>query len=458
MYYLLPHKYRWMWLLGASVYFYSYFIPYYLFILVLAIIIDYSAGILIENSSNQKHKKYYLIASVLSTVLLLFIFKYFNFAAENINHLSGLIHQDWKINLISIALPVGLSFHTFQSLSYVIEVYWGKQKAERHFGIYSLYVMFYPQLVAGPIERPQNVIHQFYEKHQYNWNQMTMGLRLMVWGLFKKVVIADNINAVTNTIFGNYSHMNSLYLYSGAFLFSIQIYCDFSGYSDMAIGSAKCMGFKLMENFNIPYISQSIKEFWSRWHISLSTWFRDYVYVPLGGSRISKKKTVLNQIYVFLISGVWHGANWTFVIWGALHALYNSVGHFIPTHKFKFEFIKTDAVRMKINQLIVFNLVLFAWIFFRAPSLSDSFNYIHTMFSNTNLNFNPIVPGLKKASLLVLVLLSVLFLTFDRKVHQFIRTEGNLFCMKAFTLFSVLVSLIITCGFWGKVQFIYFQF
>lgn len=457
-YYLLPHSFRWIWLLGASVYFYSYFIPYYLFILVLAIVIDYSAGILIENSNNQKHKKYYLIASIISTVLLLFIFKYYNFAAANINYLSSFVKQDWKLDLISIALPVGLSFHTFQSLSYVIEVYWGKQKAERHFGIYSLYVMFYPQLVAGPIERPQNVLHQFYEKHNFDWRQMTMGLRLMVWGLFKKVVIADNINVVTNNIFENYAQMNSFYLYSGAFLFSIQIYCDFSGYSDMAIGSAKCMGFRLMENFNLPYVSQSIKEFWSRWHISLSTWFKDYVYLPLGGSRISKRKTVLNQIYVFLISGIWHGANWTFVIWGGLHALYNSVGHFFPKNSLNFEFIKTDAVRRKINQVVVFNLVLFAWIFFRASSLTDSFSYIHTMFSNTGINFNPVVPGLKRASLLLLVLVSILFLTFDRKVHEFIRTEGNLFCVKAFALFSVLVSLIITCGFWGKVQFIYFQF
>jgi len=426
--------------------------------LVVAIVIDYAAGILIENSNNQKHKKYYLIASVLSTVLLLFIFKYYNFAAENINHLSSLVKEDWKLNLISIALPVGLSFHTFQSLSYVIEVYWGKQKAERHFGIYSLYVMFYPQLVAGPIERPQNVIHQFYEKHNFDRNQFTMGLRLMVWGLFKKVVIADNINVVTNAIFDNHAHMNSLYLYAGAFLFSIQIYCDFSGYSDMAIGSARCMGFRLMENFNLPYISQSIKEFWSRWHISLSTWFKDYVYLPLGGSRMGKKKTVLNQIYVFLISGFWHGANWTFVIWGALHALYNSVGHFVPKSYLNFNFIKSDFIRKKANQVIVFNLVLFAWIFFRSKSLADSVSYIHTMFLQSSLGLSFAEIGLKRISVIILVLISILFLSFDRSVHEFIRKESNLFRIKAIVLFSVLISIIITCGFWGKVQFIYFQF
>ncbi len=420
--------------------------------------IDYSAGILIENSNIQKHKKYYLIASVFSTVLLLFIFKYYNFAAQNINHLSGLIHQDWQINLISIALPVGLSFHTFQSLSYVIEVYWGKQKAEKHFGIYSLYVMFYPQLVAGPIERPQNVLHQFYEKHNLDWGQITMGLRLMSWGLFKKVVIADNINQITNKIFENYSQLNSLYLYGGAFLFSIQIYCDFSGYSDMALGSAKCMGFKLMENFNLPYVSQSIKEFWSRWHISLSTWFKDYVYVPLGGSRVSKKKTVLNQVYVFLLSGIWHGANWTFAIWGALHALYNSIGHFLPKNILNIEFVKSYKIRRKLNQFFVFNLVLIAWIFFRASTMNDAFKFMQHLLAGDLSNVNPIVIGIQKINFWVLIVICLFFLSFDSKVHGFIRRESNLYSVKAVTLFSVLISLIVTCGFWGKVQFIYFQF
>lgn len=458
VYYLLPDCYRWIWMLGASIYFYSYFIPYYLFILVLAILIDYYAGILIEKSNNPKRKKYYLIVSVVSTVLLLFIFKYYNFAAENINHLSEFIQQDWKLNVISIALPVGLSFHTFQSLSYVIEVYRGNQKAERHFGIYSLYVMFYPQLVAGPIERPQNILHQFYEKHPFIKEQFTMGLRLIVWGLFKKVVIADNINLITNKIFENSAHLDSLSLYVGAFLFSIQIYCDFSGYSDIAIGSAKCMGFKLMENFNLPYISQSIKEFWSRWHISLSTWFKDYVYLPLGGSRRGRRRTVLNQIYVFLISGIWHGANWTFLIWGALHAVYNSVSHFLPKRYLNFDFIGNNFIRKKINQLIVFNLVTFAWIFFRSTSLVNAFTYIQNMLFNTIIDSNFSKIGLKRVSVVVLILVATIFLMLDRRVHEFIRKDNNLFSVKAVVIFSTLVSLIIACGFWGKIQFIYFQF
>lgn len=458
VYFLLAHQFRWIWLLAASVYFYSYFIPYYLFILILAIIIDYGAGILIENSNNKKHKKYYLIASILSTVLLLFIFKYYNFAVANINHLIGYVQSGWKIDLLALALPVGLSFHTFQSLSYVIEVYRGNQKAERHFGIYSLYVMFYPQLVAGPIERPQNMLYQFYEKHSFDPKQFTMGLRLIVWGLFKKVVIADNINLITNNIFNNYDKLSSFYLYFGALLFSIQIYCDFSGYSDMAIGSAKCMGFKLMENFNLPYISQSIKEFWSRWHISLSTWFKDYVYLPLGGNRGNNKKTILNQTYVFLISGFWHGANWTFIIWGSLHALYNAIAHILPKPLLNFKFIENDFLRKKTNQFFVFNLVLFAWIFFRANTVNGAFQYIGNIFVKYDVISDLANAEIKKFAFFAILTLGLFFLMFDRNVHQFLRRENNLFQLRSVALFSFIVALIITIGFWGKVQFIYFQF
>jgi D-alanyl-lipoteichoic acid acyltransferase DltB (MBOAT superfamily) len=285
-----------------------------------------------------------------------------------------------------------------------------------------------------------------------------MGLRLMIWGLFKKVVIADNINVITNNIFENYAHLNSFYLYFGALLFSIQIYCDFSGYSDIAIGSARCMGFNLMENFNLPYISQSIKEFWSRWHISLSTWFRDYVYLPLGGSRVSEKKTILNQVYVFLISGIWHGANWTFLIWGALHAFFNSVRYFLPKTLLDFEFVKNSFLNKKINQIVVFNIVLFAWIFFRASNVSAAFSYIKNMLLRYNYSCDLSSLGINRSTFFVFILISLFFLVLDRTVHQFIRKESNLFQVKAMALLSVLVGLVITIGFWGKVQFIYFQF
>lgn len=269
IYFLLPHKYRWFHLLVASCVFYMFFIPAYILILFITIFIDYFAGIWIEKSTNQGKKKTYLILSIISTCLFLFIFKYFNFFTDNFNGIAQLIHWNYSLKTMAIILPIGLSFHTFQSLSYVIEVYNGNQKAEKHFGIYSLYVMFYPQLVAGPIERPQNLLHQFYEKHEFDYVRVSNGLKLMAWGLFKKVVIADRLSVFVNQVYNNPYDYKGLSLVVATIFFTFQIYCDFSGYSDIAIGSAQVMGFKLMDNFNRPYFSKSISEFWKRWHISL---------------------------------------------------------------------------------------------------------------------------------------------------------------------------------------------
>jgi len=286
LYFLLPHRHRWWMLLAASCGFYMMFIPKYIIILAVTIIIDYVAGILAEKPDLSPHKrKSILTISILSTCLVLFIFKYFNFFNTNFAHLAALLHWNYPIAALKLALPIGLSFHTFQSLSYVIEVYCGRQKAEHHFGIYSLYVMFYPQLVAGPIERPQNLLHQFYAKHAFDYQRVTDGLKLMVWGLFKKVVIADRLAIAVNTVYNDPHSFTGIPLIIATAFFAFQIYCDFSGYSDIAIGAAQVMGFRLMDNFNRPYFAKSIPEFWKRWHISLSTWFRDYLYIPLGGNR-----------------------------------------------------------------------------------------------------------------------------------------------------------------------------
>lgn len=263
------------------------FIPVYILILFVTICIDYFAGIFIEISSG-KMKKYFLFFSIISTCLVLFIFKYFNFFNSNFSSLANFLHLKYPVRIIEIILPIGLSFHTFQSLSYVIEVYRGHQKAERHFGLYSLYVMFYPQLVAGPIERPQNLLHQFREIHSFDYQRITDGLKLMAWGLFKKVVIADRLALLVNQVYGNIQGYSGLSLIVATVFFAFQIYCDFSGYSDIAIGTAQVMGFKLMDNFNRPYFSKSISEFWKRWHISLSSWFRDYIYISLGGRKVSR--------------------------------------------------------------------------------------------------------------------------------------------------------------------------
>lgn len=378
-YFALPHKYRWFLLLASSCYFYMAFVPVYILILGFTIVIDYFAGIYLEVNQGKK-KKWFLIASLIANIGVLAIFKYYNFLNDNLSVLLHGVGYQNPIPYLSILLPIGLSFHTFQAMSYTIEVYRGKQKAERNFGIYALYVMFYPQLVAGPIERPQNLIHQFYDKHYFEYQRVADGLKLMVWGLFKKIIIADRVAVIVDNVYNNPSQYEGFSLILATILFSFQIFCDFSGYSDMAIGAAKIMGFKLMKNFDRPYHSKSIHEFWGRWHISLSTWFKDYLYISLGGNRVTIPRWYLNLFIVFIISGLWHGANWTFVIWGALHGFYLVFA--IVTKDFRAKTSQAiglnnyPALNNTLQVLITFSLVTFAWIFFRAKSISVAFYII----------------------------------------------------------------------------------
>ena len=402
LYYSIGQKYRWLLLLLSSCYFYICFIPIYILILGFTIVVDYFAGILLETADTKK-RKYYLIASLIANIGVLAIFKYFNFINENLSFLLNGINVHNPLPYLSIILPIGLSFHTFQAMSYTIEVYRGNQKAEKHFGIYALYVMFYPQLVAGPIERPQNLLPQFYEKHRFDYQKIADGLKLMAWGLFKKVVIADRLAILVNQVYDNPTSYEGLPLIIATILFAFQIFCDFSGYSDIAIGAAQVMGFRLMNNFNRPYSSRSVSEFWKRWHISLSSWFRDYLYISLGGNRVSIPRWYLNLLLVFLISGLWHGAKWTFVIWGALHGFY--VISAIILTKFKkpvLQLMHTDRwpIIYSISQkILTFSLVAFAWIFFRAKSLPDSL-YISThLFSNLNKEIHEIIGNIGNARL-----------------------------------------------------------
>lgn len=321
LFYLLPHRFRWMMLLVASCTFYMWFVPQYILILLVTIIIDYSAGILMEKySDNHKLKKRFMVISIISTCLVLFIFKYLGFVNDNLILLCNSLGIKYNI-VINLILPIGLSFHTFQSMSYVIEVYRGNQKAERNFGIYSLYVMFFPQLVTGPIERPGNLLRQLHEEKKLEYDNISKGFRLIIFGLFIKMVVADNIGYYVDLIYENPSKYNSWDIILGMVFYSFQIYGDFFGYSTIALGSAKLMGFDITDNFNTPYLSKSIAEFWHRWHISLSTWFRDYVYFPLGGSRVKFGRWAFNIMVVFILSGIWHGAAWNFLIWGAAHGL-----------------------------------------------------------------------------------------------------------------------------------------
>lgn len=321
LFFVLPHKYRWALLLAASCYFYMYFLPVYILILGFTIVVDYFAGIYIAKSEG-KRRKMFLVFSLIANIGVLAFFKYYNFLNSNITSLFGDFGYKNPIPYLQILLPVGLSFHTFQAMSYTIEVYRGHQAPEKHFGIYALYVMFYPQLVAGPIERPQNILHQFHEVKYFEYDRVVSGLRLMLWGFIKKLVVADRLAIYVDAVYNNATHHSASSLALASLFFGIQIYCDFSGYSDIAIGAAKVMGYNLMTNFRRPlWSSKSAQEVWQRWHISLTTWFRDYLYFPLGGTRKGTLMTLRNVFFVFAISGLWHGANWTFVLWGVFNAV-----------------------------------------------------------------------------------------------------------------------------------------
>ncbi len=461
IYFLLPHKYRWLLLLLASCVFYMAFIPVYIFILFFTIIIDYAAGIIIEGAEGKKRKQF-LAISIIANIGVLAVFKYYNFFIENTNNLMHALHISTnKVPFLTIILPIGLSFHTFQAMSYTIEVYRGNQKAEKHFGIYALYVMFYPQLVAGPIERPQNLLHQFREEHKFNSQDLMDGLRLMLWGFFKKMVIADRIALYVNSVFNFPDDYHYLNLIIAALFFTIQIYCDFSGYSDIAIGTAKTMGFDLRPNFNKPYFSKNIKDFWQKWHISLSGWFKDYLYISLGGNRVGIKRIYFNVAIVFLISGLWHGANWTFVIWGALHACYMLI-YMLLYKKFKINF-KSKLMKL-FSVLCTFLLVAFAWIFFRANNLSDALLIAEHIFTGYSVQpFQMVVTNLSELSqfgifstLFSILMILVLVITeykFPANLLSFNRTSLGDISFCTFILF-----LTIMLGVFNNSSFVYFQF
>ena len=313
LYWLFPQKYKWILLLGASYYFYMSWKAEYLALIVFVTVVSYAAAFLIENTRSILGRRIILIIGILISLSLLFVFKYFNFIALSINGVLESFRREARIPLLEVILPVGISFYTFQTMSYVVDVYRGKVSAEKNLGIYATFVSFFPQLVAGPIERTSNLLPQIKRNHYFEYSKAVYGMRLMLWGYFKKLVIADNLSPFVERVFNDPYSYNGFALLLSTIFFTFQIYCDFSGYSDIAIGTAKLFGIDLMTNFKSPYYSTSIKEFWSRWHISLSTWFKDYVYIPLGGNRVSKLRNYFNYLITFLISGLWHGANWTFV-------------------------------------------------------------------------------------------------------------------------------------------------
>ena len=475
LYFALPNKARWAILLAASSYFYMAFRPLYILILAFTILVDYVAGLLIDRETGPK-RKFYLIASLVANVGVLAFFKYYNFLTLTFQSVGAHIGWTYPLNPLDIILPIGLSFHTFQSMSYTIEVYRRRQKPEKHLGIFALYVMFYPQLVAGPIERPQHMLHQFHEFHRFEYPRAISGLQLMAWGLYKKIVVADRIAPFVNQVYDHPSSYPGVSFIIATVFFAFQIYCDFSGYSDIAVGSAQVMGFKLMENFRMPYFSPTVGDFWRRWHISLSTWFRDYVYFPLGGNRVLFLRRYSNVLITFLVSGLWHGANWTYVIWGGLNGLYlvleqgvEKLGSVLfPTG------LQTAGLRLPlriVRTLVTFALICFAWIFFRARTTADAFfiaghlgsGLSHLPADLQSLSFiqSNILMRLDKDDFEIALVSVAVLLVVELAQHR-VRLRSYISRQPAFVRWSVYYACCATLLFFGAFnktkEFIYFQF
>lgn len=379
---LIPEKFRWIILLLASYYFYMAWEISYALLILFSTVVDYFAALQMQKATTLRGRKTWLYASLISNLGLLFVFKYYNFFSDSVNALFQTSGLSVAIPYHEFLLPVGISFYTFQTLSYTIDVFRGDKKAETHFGIFALYVSFFPQLVAGPIERSTRLLPQFFEHKAIRYIDVSSGVKQMLWGFFKKMVIADRLAFFVDHVYANPEAYPGFPLVLATFFFAIQIYCDFSGYSDIAIGSARILGFELMENFKKPYFSSSISEFWSRWHISLSTWFRDYVYIPLGGNRVSGIRWMANIMITFTVSGLWHGANWTFVVWGALNGLYLILGR--QTLEIRDRLFRWLPQHLRKPQKILFTffLTFIAWIFFRAASIGDAWYVLTHLLDN----------------------------------------------------------------------------
>ena len=341
-------------------------------------IVSYVSAILLERTESTTQKKFIILVASLVCLGILFVFKYFNFISESLAYVCGQFAIPVHTVTLQVLLPVGISFYTFQTLSYVIDVYKGKVKAERHFGQYATFISFFPQLVAGPIERTQNLLPQIKSVKTFSYDEAVYGLRLMAWGFFKKLVVADNAAIVVDNVYGSLDKCTGFDLLLAVFLFTLQIYCDFSGYSDIAIGSARILGIKLMTNFKSPYWSSSLKEFWGRWHISLSTWFRDYLYIPLGGSRCSILRHNINIMITFLVSGLWHGANWTFVFWGGIHGAIQVAENLLELNK-----NERHGLNRILSVILIFTICNIAWVFFRSRTILDAVYILENIFIPT---------------------------------------------------------------------------
>lgn len=467
LYFSIPYRFRWILLLFASYIFYTGFRPEYLLLIILLTFVSYFSALQMGKEAIPSKRKKILLFCLAFHLGILFIFKYYNFFNSSLKTFFGYFDLFYGLPSLPFLLPVGLSFFSFKSLSYAIDVYRGEQVPERHLGRFGLYIAFFPQLLAGPIERAKRLLPQFYERHDFHYQRVSDGLRLMLWGLFQKIVIADNLAPLVDAVYSHPTHFQGASLMLATLFFTFQIYCDFAGYSDIAIGAAQVLGFRTMDNFNRPYFSKSIQEFWRRWHISLSTWFRDYLYFPLGGNRVSIPRWYLNLFVVLLICGLWHGANWTFVIWGGIH------GFFLVFAAF------TQGIRNRVHQamglnrvpklqktlkgLITFFLVCFAWIFFRANNISDGLYIVSHLWTGWGGFYaGALVPfeGVLKFNLVIGVVSTGILL-----ITHFLQGEDYfshwLSQKRMVWRWSIYYSMILAILLFGPSQskeFIYFQF
>lgn len=464
LFFLLPQRFRWLFMLAASYYFYMQWNIKYTILIVLTTLVNYLAGLWLGAGVTQKTKNRILVGSLCANLGLLFVFKYYNFAINTVNSLNAWLGIDVTLPGHSLLLPVGISFYIFQSLGYTLDVYMNKREPEKHFGIFALYVSFFPQLVAGPIERSTHLIPQFREVKKFQWDNFNAGLRMILIGLIKKMVIADRLAILVNAVYGDvYAHSGAQLALATVF-FAIQIYCDFSGYTDIAIGAARILGFDLMQNFNRPYLSRSVGEFWQRWHISLTTWFKDYVYIPLGGNRKGEVRTAVNLMLVFFVSGVWHGASFNFVIWGLLNGAYLLLERFwLMRYYEKLEALFPHSRTISILRTVfTFLLICLSWVFFRAATLPDALYTLQAIMSAVPIT-NVFELGLNPAEFWIACLSIVLLLGGEWFMHYrpgitVARKEPFLAKLSVYYAMIFIIIILGVYGDYDKAQFIYFAF
>ena len=476
IYFVVPKKFRYIWLLVTSYYFYMGWNATYALLIATSTIITFLSGIIIDKYKEPWIRKATVAVSFVSNLGILVFFKYFDFILENINAVLRVVGVELISNPFDVLLPVGISFYTFQALSYTVDVYRGEIEAERNLFRYALFVSFFPQLVAGPIERSGNLLNQLRNVHKikvWNYERIANGFVQMVWGMFQKMVIADRVAIFVNGVYNNLHAVGTIECIAAALAFSVQIYCDFAAYSTIAIGAARVMGFELMENFNTPYFATSIADFWRRWHISLSTWFRDYLYIPLGGNRKGVVRKYVNLMIVFLVSGLWHGASWNYVVWGGLNGAYQIVGGLTKPYREKLTDalnVKKDVFSYKFGQILfTFALTTLTWVFFRAKTIEQAFYFFKKMtYWNPWVIFNEGIFqfGLDRVEMNVLLIGIFVMILIDL-IRYMKKKQFSDFMMEQNTWFRwiILIGMILACVIYGvyginfdSSQFIYFQF